>query len=281
MHTPPRAAMLVLLLLVLSGSPSRAGEVPSTGTERRLVELKRQVMSADYRADLAELARLRTALAPLRDDAEWGYLARYWAGFASWRIALNGVNKGLKPPELMEHLQRAVNDFEQSLQRRPDFADSAAASSSVSGWLGVFHRSAGDAGVAAAQEDLARARARLAEAKRLAPGNPRVLWVEGGTLFFIPPAYGGDPAKGMATWRASLAASDGEHLENTALPSWGKPESLMALSFGHLNQPVPDLPLARSEADAALRLQPEWSYVRDILLPAIEAKRSAPDAGKP
>jgi hypothetical protein len=181
----------------------------------------------------------------------------------------------------MEHLQRAVTDFEQSLEKKPGFADSAAASSSVSGWLGTLKRSAGAPGAAAAQEDLARARARLADAKKLAPTNPRVLWVEGGTLYFTPPAYGGDPANGIAAWRAAVAASDGEHLASTPLPGWGKPEALMALAFAHLNQQVPDLTAARAEADAALRLQPDWSYVRDILLPAIEAKRRPPDAGKP
>jgi len=32
-----------------------------------------------------------------------------------------------------------------------------------------------------------------------------------------------------------------------------------------------DLAAASEEAHAALRLQPEWSYVRDVLLPQIEA----------
>jgi hypothetical protein len=57
------------------------------------------------------------------------------------------------------------------------------------------------------------------------------------------------------------------------LPDWGKPEALMSLAFAHLNQATPDLDSAAEEAHEALRLQPEWSYVRDVLLPQIEAEQ--------
>lgn len=55
------------------------------------------------------------------------------------------------------------------------------------------------------------------------------------------------------------------------LPDWGKAEALMSLAYAHLNASPPDVAAAREEAHAALRLQPEWAYVRDKLLPAIEA----------
>jgi hypothetical protein len=49
----------------------------------------------------------------------------------------------------------------------------------------------------------------------------------------------------------------------------------MSLAFAHLNQAAPDVESAEQEARAALRLQPEWSYVKDILLPQIEKARAA------
>ena len=57
------------------------------------------------------------------------------------------------------------------------------------------------------------------------------------------------------------------------LPDWGKPEALMSLAYAHLNGAPPDLDAAEREARAALALQPEWSYVRDVLLPQILAAR--------
>jgi hypothetical protein len=47
----------------------------------------------------------------------------------------------------------------------------------------------------------------------------------------------------------------------------------MSLAYAHLHQATPDLASAEEEARAALGLQPTWSYVRDILLPQIEAAR--------
>jgi len=57
------------------------------------------------------------------------------------------------------------------------------------------------------------------------------------------------------------------------LPDWGKVEALMSLASAHLNKPSPDVDAAAEEARTALRLQPDWHYVRDILMPQIDAKR--------
>ena len=54
----------------------------------------------------------------------------------------------------------------------------------------------------------------------------------------------------------------------------------MSLAYAHLHQPTPDLAAAEEEARAALRLQPTWAYVRDILLPQIETARRQGAGGK-
>jgi hypothetical protein len=48
----------------------------------------------------------------------------------------------------------------------------------------------------------------------------------------------------------------------------------MSLAYAHLNHPRNrDVEAAMKEARAALRLQPEWHYVKDILVPQIEKAR--------
>jgi hypothetical protein len=59
----------------------------------------------------------------------------------------------------------------------------------------------------------------------------------------------------------------------------GPPRELMSLAFAHLNLPAPDLAAADAEAREALRLVPEWRYVRDFLLPMIAARRAAAPHG--
>src|ERR1700758_2165250 len=86
--------------------------------ERKLVTIKAEVMSADYRADLPKLAELRSRAAELSADPKLGYLADYWSGFASWRIVING---GTMPPaEIKSHIDDAVANFESSIQKKAD-----------------------------------------------------------------------------------------------------------------------------------------------------------------
>jgi hypothetical protein len=116
-----------------AGAPPRAAT-----TERRLVEAKAQIMAADYRADLAALARARDSVVPVAGDPLLGYLAHYWAGFASWRLAINGVNRGISPGEVEAHLERAVTDLDAAIRLQDDFAEGYAAAASVTGWLGTM-----------------------------------------------------------------------------------------------------------------------------------------------
>ena len=46
----------------------------------------------------------------------------------------------------------------------------------------------------------------------------------------------------------------------------------MSLAYAHSSQTPPDLATARDEAKQALELVPDWSYVRDKLIPQIEQR---------
>jgi hypothetical protein len=242
---------------------------PGAGPARQqLVAAKARLMAADYHADLARLALLRDQVAPLGGDPEVGYLAHYWTGFASWRLAINGASHGMSRDDLKGNLEQAVRELEAAIRLRDDFADAHAAAAGVNSWLLVFLQN----DQAAFREHLASMTRQLARARELAPNNPRLLWVDGGILAFKPAAYGGDVQAGMQVYRRAVEVAAAPE-PSSPLPDWGKPEALMSLAYFHLNQAVPDLAAATEEAHAALRLQPEWSYVRDVLLPMIEARR--------
>ena len=108
--------------------------------KNKLVTAKADLMDADYRGDLGRLALLREEIKPLSGDPEFGYLADYWTGYASWRIAANGSNEQMTPDDLKANLERAAADFESSLRKKEDFADAYAAASSVHGWIAFLHR---------------------------------------------------------------------------------------------------------------------------------------------
>jgi tetratricopeptide (TPR) repeat protein len=266
---PLLAVVAGLLMPAATGSEGQAQREAVIEAERALTSLKVRAMSADYRADLAELARVREEALPLAGSPEVGYLAHYWAGYASWRWAINGASRGMGLGEIRGHLERAAGSFQASFEQRGDFADGHAAAASVNGWLASLLLQ-DDPPVA--RERWEKAARQLERARELAPDNPRVLWVVGQGLLFGPADRGGSVTRAIETYRRMLEAADAEAPTNSPRPEWGKPEALMSLAYAHLNQTAPDLEAALEEARAALRLQPDWSYVRDLLLPQIEAQ---------
>jgi hypothetical protein len=73
---------------------------------------------------------------------------------------------------------------------------------------------------------------------------------------------------GLAAARKATPAG-GASLE----PAWGEPELLMNLAWASLHAAHPDAAAAERYARAALAKVPTWHYVRDILLPQIQAAK--------
>lgn len=271
-HRTAAFCLLILSAVALHAAGSSCavagGETSATDAERQMATLGKDVLSADYRADLDALARLRDAALLASQEPGLGYLAHYWAGFASWRIAMNGASAGMASNDLQRHLKRAAESFGTAIALRDDFADGYAAAASVDGWLASLFM---ESDSAAGREYWKRSSQLLTRARELAPDNPRVLWVLGGVYLFSPAEHGGSTEKAIEIYHQMLEAADAAGTADSPLPHWGKPEALMSLAFAHLNQAQPDLAAAAEEARAALRLEPEWFYVRNILLPRIEA----------
>jgi tetratricopeptide (TPR) repeat protein len=169
-------------------------------------------------------------------------------------------------PDLIANLEKAAANFEASIRLQDDFADGYAAAAGVNGWLGAFDMRNNPAETPKRIKKFWRL---LTRATELEPDNPRVLWVKAVPLLVLPPDKGGNLDGAIALYRRMDELSKAESDPASPLPDWGKPEALMSLAFAHLQQS--DLAAAGEEARAALRLQPEWSYVRDVLVPQIEA----------
>ncbi len=141
MHRPCFAIVLtavsapLLAECVHSPSPQQVSSAPEgttpTPASQELTTLKAKLTSADYRADIDELSRLRDEVARLGTDRDLGYLAHYWSGFASWRMAINGASHQMKADDLKTNLQNAATGFYSSLRLKDDFADAYAAAALV------------------------------------------------------------------------------------------------------------------------------------------------------
>ena len=110
------------------------------------------------------------------------------------------------------------------------------------------------------------------ELKAEAPDNPRFLWIMGPVRWSTPPERGGGQDKAFELYNRGLEIVRAQKPPSDPLePSWAEPELLMNRSWSNLNRTAPDLKAAEADAQAALSLVPYWHYVRDILMPQIQA----------
>lgn len=256
-------SFLVLAFFSLFLSPAMAR---SSRAEHKLAGIKAALMAADYRGDLAALAALRLRARQFSSDPKLGYLADYWSGFASWRIVVNGSWANMPAGEAEAHLTDAVADFESSVRKNSRFADSYAGGAAVHGWLGAYKRS----DQAAMNDEIAAYKRLLGRALELEPSNPRVLWIEAVPFVVLPPERGGNVDRAIDLYRKMLDVV-GPADPESPLPDWGRAEALMSMASAYLKKS--DVSTAAEDARAALQLEPEWHYVRDVLIPQIDGQR--------
>jgi hypothetical protein len=260
--------------LVALGCATSTARAPSS--EERLLQLVEQIRKADYAGDRPALADLHAALAAAPTGDAPGALVLYWRGFALWRRAINGFNETPTPGDLQADAEAASAEFEAALAEDPKLVDAQAGLAACLGLRMYLHGKPDDEMRAL----LARVQALLARAQSLEPANPRLLWVRGPMEWFTLKGSPDDvldarQAKSIATYRRGLEGLPGSLRSGPEplQPTWGEPELHMSLAWAYLHRRVPDVSEAEVHGRKALLLVPSWHYVRDILLPQIEAAR--------
>ena len=257
---------------------------PLESRRDQITKLVVQIQRADYEGDRPALKHLYNGLAPFADDKELGAKVRYWRGFALWRRAINGSNDKADPSELEQDLKQSVSEFEAAIAKEPNFVDARAAAGSTLGRLMFLYvKNPTIAGEfndpARMRESVNRAISYMNEAEAAEPENPRVLWVLGPVRSYLSLQRGEGPnkaidaaiesyQKGLKGARARKSA-----VRDPLIPSWGEPECLMSLAGANFYRTTPDVLAAEQYARSALALVPYWHYVRDILIPQIEAAK--------
>jgi hypothetical protein len=259
------AAILVTPAVALAGL---------IGSERETVtNVVLKIQKADYEGDRSALLRLYGQLSSFTESKDLASRVRYWRGFALWRSALNGFNDDVDKKELEQDLNRAAEEFDKSASADPAFVDSKIALGSC---FGLLAYAVGKKDAAEQQALLTKSRQAITDARAAAPDNPRLLWVLGPVYWNIPPDRGGGQAKAMEAYEKGLETirSHKDATPDPLDPSWGEPELLMSLAWSSLNRVTPDLDAAEQNARSALALVPYWHYVRDILVPQIQAAKA-------
>jgi hypothetical protein len=263
-------------ILVITSAPAFARRL---GTEREaVVGIVTQIQKVDYEGDRSTLQRLYGELTPFTGNKEFASRVFYWRGFALWRKAINGFNENVDKRDLEHDLHQVAEEFDNSASADAAFVDSKIALGSCFGLLAC---AVGKKDAAEQQALIAKSRQAITDRKAAAPDNPRLLWVLGTVYWNIPPDRGGGQAQAMEAYEKGLETirSHKNATTDSLDPSWGEPELLMSLAWSNLNRATPDLDAAEQNARSALALIPYWHYVRDILVPQIQAAK-AKQSGK-
>ncbi|MBS1718318.1 MAG: hypothetical protein JSS72_11360 [Armatimonadetes bacterium] len=238
----------------------------------------REVRHADYAGDTILLDSLYLLSDALLIHPEHESLLRYWRGFALWRKGMNGMNDNVSAQILMQDFSGAVEEFEQALRLDPTFPDAKIAEAGCLMNLAFLEGS----DQAKVNKRIVKFVPLLKEAEATDPSNPRLYWVKGPMLWYLPESKGGGQARAFAAYEKGLRAYESQEVKDgdSIYPAWGKPELLMNVAWSKLNATPRQFPEAKKAALQALKLVPYWHYLKDILLPQIrQAEKDAVSGG--
>lgn len=257
------AAVAAILIAACATDPPISGS-----TAHSLPELIQQVVKADYEADRRALDRLYREADGFLGNPAVESRVRYWKGFAKWRRAINGANEPITPDDLAADADIAAGEMRRAGDLDPAFLDARIGEMQCVGLVLYFERAR-----PGNDQRISRLRTLMAELRTTAADNPRFVWAWGMAYFNFPPDKGGGAENVIRAYLKALEKMRGGASGPTSPldPTWGEAELNVNLAYSYLNQPSPDLVLAKKYVDEAVRLVPNWHYARNILRPQIDA----------
>jgi predicted enzyme related to lactoylglutathione lyase len=259
--------------VLIALSPAAAQSAAPSPGRSGLTRLVAAVQDADYRGDLPRLRSLAVAMHPYTADSSLASAAHYWRGFAHWRHALNSLNDGASPDSVDRDFEASIAEFRSALALDSADVESRIGLAAGLGNRAYFHRQAPERAGAFRAE----LQPLLRQIRTVSPDNPRMIFVASASLFWTPPASGGDREQALTMLERGIRIAASRPAGGDSLrPSWGEAELHMLLGWFSLNLSRPDVASALGHAEAALTLRPHWRYVRDNLLPQIRARLGRP-----
>ena len=191
--------------------------------------------------------------------AAWGH---YYIALADYRIAdyllaAGEENKGAAS----EHLKATVEHLQKATKIDPQAAEAYALLASAYGrQIGLNPIKGMVLG--------RRAQKALKKAAQLAPDNPRVVLCTAIRDFNTPGMFGGSKEKGLQGFQRAAELFAREEPSDPIQPAWGHSRTYAWLGLAY--QDRGELALARAAFAKALAINPDFSWVKNVLLPELE-----------
>ena len=191
--------------------------------------------------------------------AAWGH---YYVALADYRIADHLLAAGEKNKgAASEHLKTAIEHLQKTTEIDPQAAEAYALLSSAYGrQIGLNPIKGMFLG--------RKAEKALKRAAQLAPDNPRVALCTAIRDFNTPGMFGGSKEKGLQGFQRTAELFAQEEPTDPIYPVWGHSRTYAWLGLAY--QDRGDLARARAAFAKALAINPDFNWVKGVLLPELE-----------
>ena len=247
---------LLSLVCIFSITPSFAQPADS------LLISGRQMLQAGGNAnDLDAMYAARATFERTLADTGLSAWSHYYIALADFRIASLLRSSEENKDRTSEHLKAAVEHLKKATEIDPQAAEAYALLSSVYGQ---------QVALSPLRSMLLGPKAGKAvqKAQQLAPDNPRVVLSAATSAFKTPKMFGGSKEKGLQGFQRAAELFAQEEPTDPIHPVWGHREAYAWLGIAH--QDLGELEQARSAFEKALEIDPDFGWVKYVLLPGLD-----------
>lgn len=257
---------LIIILMLTNAWGQEGAEIDSM-----IVKGKAQIQHAMNNWKQGQLLSARAFFERLQHDQKYPWLIHYYISYADSRLvefflSQNPAENETAKAEAEKYLEDGIKHLEQSIELKDDFAESYALLSNILGkkiglnpWQGVILGP--------------KSGMKLGLAFKRAPSNPRVNLIAGQNAFYTPKFFGGGNERAMKHLLRAESLFDSVKTENSLLPDWGKDEVFAYQGMILVKQEK--YPEAKKCFEKALEINPEYLWVRDVLIKDLAEKMAA------
>ncbi len=229
-----------------------------TGAAKWADSAAREIDKASMTGDLARMQGARTLLDRAVIASPNDPLLLHYQGFELYREAglLDGLRRSAEVSPLLEKARTAL-EKSNSLSPMPE--THALLSSVLGRMIGADPQQGMTLGPLSGQE--------MQEAVGTGPSNPRVWLLRGIGSLYTPPEYGGGVSIAEGQLGKAIEFFANDHPVAPA-PSWGRAEAYAWL--GQVLQKENKPAEATAAYEKALALEPNYSWVKNVLLPSVK-----------
>ncbi|NBB89957.1 MAG: hypothetical protein GVY23_01980 [Spirochaetes bacterium] len=201
-------------------------------------------------------------------DTEYADLAHYYAGLAYRRM----MDITDEEKQSLQYADRSIEHLETAVEIDDAFGEAYALLASQYGRKMAIKPMYGMVLGPKAEEA-------MAEAKEHAPNSPRVVFLQAQSDYFTPEQWGGDKERAVRNLKRSIALFENGSAPDSLQPTWGHDEAYTWLGITQMR--TNDHRAAASSFRDALEVNPEFGWVKDVLLPkAVEATNREATEGR-